>query len=149
MQPTRPLWRKQADLLAADTTGLASVTANHVHLAKAPFTPSLDLVIGDLTEATFTGSGPLDITAGTQLVYYDAEDGMLTIELSEPSGGWHWDCTVDPVSAETIFGVYITDNTDATLLGSMLLPTAVTISAAGQGLTVGVITLKFAASSPS
>jgi hypothetical protein len=148
MQPTRALWESQADLVAADTTKLAAATALHVHLAKAPVTPSLDSVIGDLTEATFTGSAALAVTTGTQTVYYDMATGKRVVELKEPAGGWHWQCTVTPGAAETIYAVYLTDNADAVLYGIMLLATPITISAAGQGLDVGFIQFAWNTNSP-
>ena len=69
MIPTRALWTAIADLLAADANTLApAALANHVHLAAAPFTPSLDLELGDLTEATFVGSAEKNTTVGAQQV---------------------------------------------------------------------------------
>lgn len=149
MQPTQALWRRPADLLTADTSTLAAVAAMHLHLAAAPFTPSLAMLLTDFTEATFTGSTALDAGTGTQPIFYDVTDGLLTIVIQEPVGGWTWTCTADPASPETIYGVYLTDNADAVLLGAMLLPTPVTISTSGQGLQVGNLTLKFAFNSPS
>ncbi len=107
------------------------------------FNPTLDLTLGDLVEATFTGSTALNLGTGTQVVYYDSADGLLTILLKDPVGGLHWVCTVDPVSAETIYGVYLTDNADAVLLGAKLFDQPVPISAAGQGIDIPSLTLKF------
>lgn len=149
MKPSRVLYDAIANLLAGDTGTLAGVAALKVHLAKANFTPSLDLVIGTLVEATFTGSGAKEIVIGTQTVYYDPLTGALTIELREPAGGLHWQCTVTPSPAETIYGWYVTDNASAVLLGSDLFVTPIPIAAAGEGLDLGYITLKFSPTSPS
>lgn len=148
MQPTRALWRAGPDLLAADTATLAAATAMHVHLAAAPFTPGLDVSLGSLTEASFTGSAALALGTGAQPIYYDAADGLLTIYLKEPAGGLKWVCTVDPGSPETIYGVYLTDTADAVLWGTMLLDAPLTISSAGQGLEVPYLTFKFSPDSP-
>lgn len=149
MQPTRALWRRGADLLAADSTTLAPVAlANHVHLAMNSFTPNLDMELADFTEATFTGSAAKDLGIGTQPIYYDGETGLLTITLEDPAGGYVWTCTVTPGAPETIYGVYVTDNADAVLLGAQLLDTPVTISAAGQGLSIGSLDLEFQTDSP-
>jgi len=149
MQPTRALWRRGPDLLSADATTLAPpALANHVHLAIANFVPGLDLLLAGLTEATFPGYAALDVGVGAQDVYYDAADGLLTIRLVEPAGGWNWISTGAPGVPETIYGLYVTDNADAVLLGSMLLEDPVTIDAIGQGLGVGDITLKFLPNSP-
>jgi len=149
MQPTRAVWRRGADLLAADATTLApAALANHVHLTMAPFTPNLDMELTDFTEATFTGSAAKDLGIGTQPIYYDAETGLLTIRLEDPAGGYTWSCTVTPGAPETIYGVYVTDNADAVLLGAQALETPVTISAAGEGLSIGGLQMEFSVDSP-
>lgn len=148
MKPSRVIFDALANLLAVDTGTLAAVAALKVHLAAASFTPGLDLDVATLTEATFTGSAAKLVTIGPQTVYYDALTGLLTIELLEPVGGWHWGCTVDPVSPETIYGIYVTDNASAVLIGSLLFPVAIVISLAGQGLDYGFLTLQFSVGSP-
>lgn len=148
MIPARALLNAIANLLAADTGILANAAALHVHLAASAFTPSPDLDPTTITEASFTGSAPLAVTIGTQDVYVDSADGLLTIQLGEPVGGWTWLCTADPLLPETITGIFVTDNTDTDLVGSFLLDAPQTIDAAGQGLTIGHITLKFDENSP-
>lgn len=122
------------NLLAADTVTLANVAAMQLHLAAAPFTPSPSLAIGSLTEATFTGSTALAAGTGTQQVFVDPVTGLRSIDVKEPAGGWHWKCTATPGAAETIYGVYLTDNTGAVLYASALFDAPIVISASGQGL---------------
>jgi len=148
MIPSRDLWQSIIDAAAADTAFLASATAMHLHLAAAPFTPSLDLVLGSLTEATFTGGADKNAGTGAQTVLFDVSTGFEMIQILEPVGGWTWLCTVTPGAPETIYGWYLTDTADAVLLGSGLLPDPVTIEAAGQGLTIPRVTLSFPESSP-
>lgn len=149
MQPTRSLWRRPCDLLAADTTTLAAALALQVHLASAAFTPTLDLLLTDLTEATFTGSAALSLGSGVQSVFYDATTGFLTLKLLDPAGGYKWICTASPAVPQTIYGVYLTDNADAILYGAELLPTPAVISAMGQGIILpGELTLLFDQTSP-
>jgi hypothetical protein len=149
MQLTRAVWEQIANLLAADVATLAAALANKVKLAKANFTPSLDLGLAALTEATFPGYLALNAGTGPQLVYYDVATGLLTIELLEPAGGFHWESTAPPAPAETIYGVYVTDNAGAVLLGEVKFVTPLTINAANQGIDVANLQLKFATSSPS
>lgn len=148
MQPSRALYNSIPASAAADTAFLAAVAAMHVHLAAANFTPDLDIDVASFVEATFTGGGPLDAGTGTQTVFYDVATGLLTIEILEPAGGWHWDCTVTPGSPETIYGIYVTDNADAVLIGCQLFDVPLTISAAGEGLDVDKIQLRFLLTSP-
>lgn len=142
LSPSNVILDALADLLAADTGTLASAAALKVKLAANSFTPGHDLLVGAFTAATFTGSADLSPTIGAQTVYVDPIDGKRTIELIEPVGGWHWDCTVDPTPAETIYGYYVTNNAGTVLLGCELFPVPVLIDAAGQGLDVPFVRLK-------
>lgn len=148
MQPSRALFNSIPAAAAADTAFLAAATSMHVHLAIANFTPDLDLDIGTLVEATFTGGAALDVTSGVQDFFYDVSTGLLTITLLEPAGGWTWVCTVDPLTPETVYGCWVSDTANTGLIGSFLLDSPVTIAAAGEGLTVGNIKLRFKLDSP-
>jgi len=149
MQPTRALWRRGADLLAADSTTLApAALANHVHLTMADFTPSLDMALVDFTEATFDGYAAKDLGIGSQPIFYDGETGLLTIKLEDPAGGYVWECTGVTNLPQTIYGAYLTDNADAVLFGAIKFDTPVTLSAADQGLSFGELELEFQTDSP-
>lgn len=136
---------KLVDLLAADISTLAAVAAMHLHIAKAAFTPGPGLTLAALTEATFTGAAAKNAGIGTQTVFVDPTTGLRTIQVLEPAGGWTWLCTVTPGTPETIFGVYLTDNADAVLYAAALLTPNVTISAAGQGLSLAFARLQLLA----
>jgi hypothetical protein len=146
--PSRIILNAIADLIAADTGTLGAVAAMHVHLVASAFTPSPDLDIASLTLATFTGGAPKNAGTGGQQVFIDLASGYVTVQILEPAGGWTWECTADPASPETIFGIILTDNTDADLYASMLLDSTVTVSAAGEGLTVPRLIFRFPPTSP-
>lgn len=148
MQPVRDLWKAQADLLVADTATLGAVAALKVHLAINSFAPGLDLALGDLTEATFTGSTAIAAGAAPYDAYYDALTGLYTVRVKEPAGGWNWICTAAPAAAETVYGVYLTNSAGTTLWGAQLLPEPVTIDDADQGVGVGDITFQWRVDSP-
>lgn len=134
MLGTNVLLDALVNLLAADTATLANAAALHLHLAMAPFTPAVNLVVAGMTEATFTGAGAKSAGVGAQGVFVDPVSGLRTILILEPAGGWQWQCTVTPAPAQSIYGVYLTDNADAVLLGSELFAQPIVISAAGQGI---------------
>lgn len=134
MIATNALILDMVTLLADDVATLAAVAGMKLHLAKNSFVPGPGLTLASLQEATFTGSAAKVAGTGNQTVFVDPLTSAFNIEVLEPAGGWHWNCTVDPAPAETIFGVYLTDNAGAVLYASQLLPAPVTISAAGQGL---------------
>ena len=140
MTPGSILLDALATLIADDVATLASVTAMHLHLAMAPFSPSSNLIVADFTEATFTGATAKDAGTGNQTVFTDPVTGLRTIQIKEPAGGWTWVCTAGTGLPQTIYGVYLTDNGDTHLYGSMLLDTPITITTSGQGVHVGYIT---------
>lgn len=149
MQPTRGLWIKQADLLVADLASLGAAAALNVHLAKAVFVPSLDLALASLTEADFDGYAAIAAGAAPYDAYYDALTGLYTVRVKEPAGGWNWLTTGVTNLPQTIYGAYLTNNANTTLWGSMLLPEAVTLDAADQGVGIGDIVFQWQTDSPA
>src|SRR5713226_9047204 len=115
MVPSNAILDRIAVLLADDTTTLAAVLALKVHLAIAPFTPSRDLDVTTLTEATITP------TAGNQLEYVDPVTGLRTVELTPPIGGWHFQTTGTANLPQTVYGWYVTNNAGTILYGSGLV----------------------------
>lgn len=148
MQPSREIWKAQADLLVADVNTLGAVAALNVHLAKAIFVPSLDLAVAGLTEADFDGYAAKPAGAAPYDAYYDALTGLYTVRIKEPAGGWNWITTGVTNLPMTIYGVYLTDNTDADLYGSMLLEQPVTLDAVDQGVGIGDLTFQWLVTSP-
>lgn len=144
MLPMVDLRLALGDTLAADTTTLApAVNGNKVALIAAAFTPNEDLVVGDLTFATFTGSTPLVCGTGTQPVGIDPNTGQQVISIKEPAGGFRWECTADPSPAENIFGFALTDNAGATLFAVEAFDAPITISASGQFIEIPFARLTF------
>lgn len=150
MQPTNEILQAVTDLLANDSGTIApAALALHVHLSKTNFTPAPNLDVGSFTEADFTGATALDAGVGACQVFIDPATGLRTIQFNEPAGGWTWLCTVDPAPAQVIYGYYVTDNADAVLYGMVKFPTPVTISTAGQAVTIPYIRFTFSGQSPT
>ncbi len=144
MQPSQVLANTVSTLVSADTTQLASATNNKLHLAAAPFTPSLALLIGGLTEAAYTGYAALSAGAtGTQTTFFDPATGNAIVEVKAPTGGWLWKTTSLTGLPVTIYGSYLTDTTSAVLLGSQLLTPNVTLTAIGQGIEIPNVRFTF------
>lgn len=120
------------DLLAADVSTLAPVAANKIALIAAPVTPGENLVFGDLTLATFTGSAPKAGAAGAQSVGIDPVTGQQVINIKPPVGGYIFACTAAPTPPETIYGFALVDDAVAVLLGVELLPVPITIADVGD-----------------
>jgi hypothetical protein len=149
MIPSNVILDAIASLLANDATTLANMTALHVHLAQAPFTPTPALDPTTLVEANFGGYAVLDPTAGAQSVFLDPVTGLRTVELKSPIGGWHFQTTGTTNLPQTIYGWYVTDHTDAVLYGSGLLSTPVPLTAVGQGFDLPSLSFAFSNNSPS
>lgn len=149
MTPSKLLFDAIQSLLAADSATLAPATdANIVSLVINNFTPSQDLVIGDLTLATFTGSAPKAAGTGTQTVYTDPISGERVIQVKEPVGGWTWVCTATPGTPETVYGVILTNDDGTVLLGSQLLDVPVPIVNNGDGFSIAKLWFQFLNQSP-
>lgn len=144
MLPTRAMRLTLGTLMAADTAHLAhAVTGPQVALIAAAFAPDEDLTLADLTLASFTDSDPIPATAGTQEVAIDPVTQEQLITLAEPAGGFRWvtgDATGLP---QTIYGAALLDYAGAVLLGVQALPTPITLSAAGEQIDLGAVTLRF------
>jgi len=121
------------------------MNGNKAALIAADFTVTENLAIGDLTLASFTGSTPKTAGTGAQSVGIDPATGQQIITILAPAGGWVWECTVTPGAPETIFGIALTDNAGAVLLAVLKFQTAVVISAAGQQVSQGNITITMVA----
>lgn len=139
-QPSQALLNRLNVLLAGDTTTLAPAAGGvKVHLAQNAFAPSLSLALGSLTEATFTGYAALLAPTGAQQSFSDPSTGNLVVQLIEPLGGWHWATTAATSLPQTIYGFYVTDNGTATLYGSALFTTPITLTATGQGVDIAQV----------
>lgn len=131
-------------LLAADAATLApAANANKVHLMKAPFVPDYGTPFNAADEATFTGGAAKSAGLAAQPTYRDPVNGEYVIDLKEPVGGWVWVCTADPAAPETIYGVVVTDNASAVVLGSGLLDEPVEIASSGDGVDIGDVQFRF------
>src|SRR5260370_33592766 len=104
MVPGQTLLSRLGTLLAADTGTLASATlAVKVHLASATFNPSLGLLVGSFTEATFAGYAAITGTVGAQQLFTDPLTAQQTIQLAAPAGGWQWATTTAGAPPPTRF----------------------------------------------
>ena len=140
MLPTKDVRMQIGELLAADDTILApAASGNKVALIVEEFTPDENLVIGDLTLASFNGSTPKVAGTGTQAVGTDPATGQQIITILEPAGGWRWECGADPAEPQTVYGFCLMNNAGDTLYATQLLDNPVTISEAGQEINLGSV----------
>jgi hypothetical protein len=144
MQPTTQLANSVSTLVAADVANLAAASATKLHLAQAAFTPSLGLLIGSFTEATFTGYAAIAAGAtGAQNQFFDPATGNSIVEVKPPVGGWLFKATSSAGLPQTIYGSYLTDSASANVLGSQLLSAPVTMTASGQAIEIPNVRFTF------
>jgi hypothetical protein len=139
MLPSQAMLNRLMTILGADTGSIAAATAPKVHLAQAAFTPGPGLTLGSLTEATFTGYAALQGAAGAVVPFVDPLTGLLTLNVPDPAGGWHYSVTGGTSLPMTIFGFYVTDSGVATLWGASLFTTPVLLTASGQGVDIPLV----------
>jgi len=144
---TKVLNDRIATLLAADTTTLAQVGLVNLHLAKEPFTPGPELVIGDLTEADFDGYAPLAVDSATAQVFIDPASGDTIIQLDEPGGGWFWETTGVTNLPQTIHGAYLTNSANAVVYGAELIDEEPELSDTNMGVSLPYIRFRVNAES--
>lgn len=145
MLPMRALRLALGELLAADTTTLAPVTANKVALIVAAFSLTENLVVGDLTLASFTGSTPKSGAAGAQQAGVDPVTGDQVVTILAPAGGWRWECTAAPGVPQIVYGFALLDSTLATLLGAAILDNPVSIANVSDFVDLGKVDIRFVA----
>jgi len=145
MLPIRDIRLTIGELLAADVAFLAAAAANKIALITAAFNPGEDLVVADLTLATFTGGEPKGGVAGAQQAGVDPATSDQVITILAPVGGWRWECTVDPASPETVYGYALVDDAVAVLLGTELLQEPLVIQQAGEFIDIGSVTMTIVA----
>lgn len=149
MVPSNAILDAIQTLLATDTGTLApAALALKVHLAAAAFTPGAGLDLTTLVEATFDGATALAAGVGACEMFYDQTTGLRVVQLNEPARGWHWQVTGATHLDQTVFGLYVTDSTDAVLYGSNLISPPAAMSVIGKGLDVPYIRFTFATGSP-
>ena len=142
MLPMKALRLQIGELLAADTTTLAPVSANKIALLAADFSSNEDLTVADLTLADFDGSTPIAGASGTQLAGIDPLTGEQLVTIKEPAGGWRWEMSGLTVPVQTIFGYALLDSTLADLQAIQKLPAPITLDTVGQQIDIGAAVLR-------
>lgn len=140
MTPSSAIKQRALTLLAGDTMTLAqAMNANEIALIVSAFTPSGDLVPGDVTFATFMGSAPISAELMAQQVGYDPVREEWFIEIIPPVGGWYYECSMAPGAPETVYGFMLTDMAGATNYGAQLLATPVIIQDVADSVNLGAV----------
>lgn len=142
MTPSQAIFEQRDILLAADATTLAPAALQlHVHLIKAPFTPTPELAWGDVSAdvADFDGYAAINSVVGAQLQSINPLTGASQITLKLPAGGWRWETTGLTNLPQEIWGFVVTDNADADIMGSELLPEPITLTAINEEIVVPTI----------
>lgn len=143
MLPVRLLRLQLGELLAADPTTLAPVTAiNQMMLVKSVFVPDENLVLADLTPADFAGSTPLVIPDGAVPVGIDPATQEQVISIPPPAGGYRWEATSTLNLPQTIYGFAFFDGDTPRLLATALFPTPIAILGIGDTVEFGPADLR-------
>lgn len=137
MMPSKALEAAIAAAIAADTATLAEATPFvSVLLIKAAFTPSPELVIGDLSEANFDGYATLHAASAATQVFTDPETGERIIQVREPAGGWHWETTGTTGLPQSIHGFALAKADKSVLYGTEAFDEPIVLNGTDQGVDV-------------
>lgn len=137
MLPMLALRLSFGELVAADSAILApAANANKVALIKEAFVPEEGMVAANVTVADFDGSTALVGVVGTQFCGIDPVTNDQIVTIKPPAGGYRWETTGDTNLPQTIFGYGLFSNDMATLIGLALLDNPITLTDAGQEITL-------------
>lgn len=144
MLPMIGVREQLGNLLAADATTLAPATnANKLALVVNNFTLTENLTAAGLTLATTNGLGPITGVTGAQVVGIDPVTLQQKIVIKSPAGGYSWTTSGSFSGAITIYGYALLDTTLATLIAAALLPTPISVNAAGYLIDVDPVEITF------
>lgn len=134
MKPVLALSNTLSKLLAADTSTLANATAMKVALIIAPFTPSIDREVTDLTLASASPLAPVAAVAGTQEDSADPLTGELIVEIKPPAGGFRWNTGTGFSGPVTVYGFALTNGGLTALWGTESLLNPVILTGDNQSI---------------
>lgn len=144
MLPVKSLRTSLGTSLAANTASLAPATdPNEIALITAAFTPTEDLVIGDLTLASGDGLDAIVGVAGTQLTGTDPLTQEQLVTIKDPAGGYRWALTSAPTPPVTVYGFALTTTAAGALLATQALDAPITLTNIGDEIDIGSATLRF------
>jgi hypothetical protein len=144
MLPMKALRLKLGTLLAADAATLApAANENEIALIVADFALSENLVIGDLTLASFTGGDPIPGVVGAQETGIDPITLQQVIEIIPPVGGYRWEPTVGGELPITVYGYALTTAASAALLAVEKLGAPQTLTDVGQFVVYAPVLMTF------
>jgi len=140
--PVNVLASTLAPLLAADTTYLANASAMKVALVANNFSPSIDLLLADLTLFTSGGLAAIAGVAGAQPTSVDPLTGEQVIDIKPPVGGFRWVSSGGTGYPKTVYGFALVDNGIANLLASQRIDTPIILTADGQSINAPDLQLR-------
>lgn len=139
MIPANTLTDLIAGLLAADAASIGNPVSNKLGLIVAPFNPSVDLLMADLTIAAETGLVAIAGVAGSQLESVDPSTGELIVEVKVPAGGFRWETPIGFTGPVTIYGLALGNNAMTILYGTQLLDNPIILTDENEAYTAPII----------
>jgi hypothetical protein len=125
--------------MAGDAAWLGAVAANKLGLITAPFVPSVDLLLSDITLATLPALAPLAGVAGVQNESVDPLSGEIIVEVKPPAGGFRWETAAGFAGGVTVYGYALIDGADTKLIGTQQETPPIALTDANQSITAPAI----------
>lgn len=134
---------RAAILLAADTLSLGAAGFLTVRLAINPFTPTVNTVLADFTEATYTGYAAITTSIAGATVITDPLTGDRLLVIPPPAGGFIYTCTAAPSPSQSVYGYYCQlAAAGLNYLFSARFPDPEVIAAIGDSVTLDSLELR-------
>lgn len=144
MLPMKAVRLQLGALLSADATTLAPAsTGNKVSLIGAAFSANELLTVADLTLLSGGGLSAIVGATGAQPAAQDPITGDQIITILPATGGWRWVSSGGGPYPIMVYGIALTDNAVATLIGITQFATPIAIPAAGYQIDADPIQITF------
>lgn len=127
------------DLLAA-LEGVAALLVTNpisckVGLIGAPFNPSIDLRMADLTICAQTGLEPIAGVPGPQNESIDVDTGRPRVDVKVPAGGFRWETPVGFTGPLSVYGYALGNRAFTVLYATHLLGAPIILTAVNEAIT--------------
>jgi hypothetical protein len=127
------------DLLAGLNAVQALLVTNPVSckvgLITAPFTPSVDLLMGDLTIGALPGLTPMNGVTGSQNESVDPDSGSPLVDVKPPAGGFRWETQEGFEGPVSIYGFALGNRAFNVLYGTQLLHDPIVLTSVNEAIT--------------
>lgn len=132
MKITREFLRQMLDMVK-NVTANASIAEPKLHLFKTDVQPNQDSEPADFVEADFDGYAAIGFGATDWNTGVEPVSGNLVIEPPPDGVALQWECSGDTDLPQTIYGFYLTNETNDVVYGARRFDVPINLTTPGSG----------------